>query len=276
MKVRIEVIGKERATELLKSNTNNFRKLDSRMVQKYAREMKAGLWENNGEPIQIYTDGTLANGQHRLNAVILADVNIQFVVIYDIDKNVSIFDTQKKRTVVQIARQRGYKLSTQKAGAVGMLLFGLNDRSHRCGENEILEYYETHPWIDTVEKTICHGANTPILRKSPCVAAGYCAFVLGKMDLSQLDNFAKICNSGLPIDGIQSNAPLCLRKSMMEGFKDSTGKVITWGTQTNGLYFDICYRAMLDFAKGATPYRAYKPKMKKEEIDKILFIAKEK
>ena len=59
----ITTITPEIAEELLKSNTNNYRAIDKRKVEQYAREMEKGLWEANYEAIQIDENGILKNGQ---------------------------------------------------------------------------------------------------------------------------------------------------------------------------------------------------------------------
>lgn len=277
MKVRIETVGKERAMEILQGNVNNFRRIDKNLVQKYARQMKNGLWQDNGEPIQIREDGTLLNGQHRLLAIVEADIVLNNqVIVYDIDNSVTIVDIGSKRTVTQIAASRGYKLSSHKAGAVRLILFGVTDKLNHSGENEVIDFYETISGaMDKVDKAITHGCSTPILRKSACIAACYCAYVLKKISIEELEVFSRIANSGLPIDGVQSHAPLCLRKGLMDGFKSSTGKPVSFGAAASPLYFDVTYRAVCDFAAKKAPYRTYKPKMERGEINQIISNARE-
>lgn len=79
--IAFEMFNAEIAYDLLADNKNN-RKLRDRVVKKYARDMRAGNWLLAGEPILIDSDGKLAgNGQHRLMAVIEADVEVELPVI---------------------------------------------------------------------------------------------------------------------------------------------------------------------------------------------------
>jgi hypothetical protein len=54
-------------------------------VAGYARDMKAGRWDLNGETIKIAWNGTVPDGQHRLCAVIEARVPIRTIVVTGVD-----------------------------------------------------------------------------------------------------------------------------------------------------------------------------------------------
>lgn len=77
---KVETITPDLALEMLGNNENN-RNLRNRAVTLYARDMIAGNWSLNGEAIKIDTDGCLVDGQHRLNAIIAADVPVQMLVV---------------------------------------------------------------------------------------------------------------------------------------------------------------------------------------------------
>jgi hypothetical protein len=68
------------AEKWLKQNTHN-RTIRERVVLAYARDMEAGHWAENGEAIKFSEDGTLLDGQHRLNAITLAGVTVRMLVI---------------------------------------------------------------------------------------------------------------------------------------------------------------------------------------------------
>jgi hypothetical protein len=70
----------EMAEAFLGRNTCN-RALRPRVVARYAQLMKAGSWQKNGEAIQFRADGSLANGQHRLHAIIKAGVAVPLLIV---------------------------------------------------------------------------------------------------------------------------------------------------------------------------------------------------
>lgn len=72
------------ATQLLSANDHN-RSVKSK-VQQYADDMRAGRWTFNGEPILIAQTGELNDGQHRLLALIDANVALTFAVMFGLSR----------------------------------------------------------------------------------------------------------------------------------------------------------------------------------------------
>lgn len=68
----------EYASELLKNNKNN-RKVKTETVRKYASIMKAGKWSLTHQGIALYKNGEIADGQHRLLAIVSAGVAVQML-----------------------------------------------------------------------------------------------------------------------------------------------------------------------------------------------------
>ena len=87
--IAFEEIGPDEARDLINLNPRN-RNLRLGRVEQYARDMRAGNWLPTGEPIQITPDGTLLNGQHRLHAVIEADMMIMFPVMRNVPADYQI------------------------------------------------------------------------------------------------------------------------------------------------------------------------------------------
>lgn len=74
------------ARVLLARNPGN-RKISANVVEKYARDMINGAWSFNGEPIIVSVDGSLNDGQHRCEAVLLADVTIPAILVLGPDRS---------------------------------------------------------------------------------------------------------------------------------------------------------------------------------------------
>lgn len=86
------------AKEWLTRNTRN-RPIRKTTVANYARDMQNGKWAMNGEAIKFSADGTLLDGQHRLNAVITAGVPVQMLVITGLaNETQTTMDAGVKRT----------------------------------------------------------------------------------------------------------------------------------------------------------------------------------
>jgi hypothetical protein len=63
------------AAQWLRANTRN-RPLSARVVERIAEEIRGGGWVVNGDAIRFGADGTLYDGQHRLNAIVQAGVGV--------------------------------------------------------------------------------------------------------------------------------------------------------------------------------------------------------
>lgn len=104
-----EFITPQAAQEMLAHNTMN-RPANKTQVEFYADTMKRGEWELNGETIKFAKDGTLLDGQHRLMAVVKANIPAPFVVVRGLDKEVfKTMDVGKKRTDGDILNVAGVR-----------------------------------------------------------------------------------------------------------------------------------------------------------------------
>lgn len=72
----------ELALSLLGKNRKNQRPLAARRVREMARAMKTGGWISNGDVIRIDKNGSLIDGQHRLSAVVLANIPVELEIRY--------------------------------------------------------------------------------------------------------------------------------------------------------------------------------------------------
>lgn len=103
---QVEEIDPVFAKELLGSNTHN-RTLRHRRIEELATDMREGSWQQNGESIKIARDGTIIDGQHRLHAIIAADVTLPILVVRDLPMSTQeVVDTGSKRTFPDVLKLR--------------------------------------------------------------------------------------------------------------------------------------------------------------------------
>lgn len=118
-----ELITAERARALLSQNNVN-RKMQEGWVKKLAYIMKSGGWdEKNGATIQISEHGTLIDGQHRLQALIIANKRYHFNIAYNVPiEAFSITDIGKGRTIANALEANGVKSASDK----GTIIIGID------------------------------------------------------------------------------------------------------------------------------------------------------
>lgn len=128
-----ETITPELASKIIEtSELSGFhnRNLSSYLINKYATDIINGEWKNTGQTISITEDGKLIDGNHRLHAVIKANIPIDFVVARNVpEESFDKYDIGKTRQLSDVLTILGYtKYSRHIAGAlklfVGYLRFG--------------------------------------------------------------------------------------------------------------------------------------------------------
>lgn len=99
MNTVIETITPAIAAQYLKKNTNN-RNLRDSFVYYLANEMIAGRWQITNQGIAFFADGQLADGQHRLQAVVQSGITIKVMVTRGLPLDaMSAIDVGAKRSV---------------------------------------------------------------------------------------------------------------------------------------------------------------------------------
>lgn len=98
------------AKEMLERNMKNNRRVNHETVNRYARIMKAGGWNLTHQGIAFDTDGFLVDGQHRLRAIVQANVPVEMMVTYDVEHHEGeafTIDAGRRRTTLNIMQISG-------------------------------------------------------------------------------------------------------------------------------------------------------------------------
>lgn len=148
----IESIGKELATQYLATNFENNRKVRSSSVSKIVDDIKDGNFYLSWDCLAFNEEGQLVNGQHRLSAVIEADIPCLFYVLRNIEHStVKHFDIGNKRSQADRISVHGTPMHP-KACAVIKAMFGEWDANFTGGakfanskyDDLIASYYKRH------------------------------------------------------------------------------------------------------------------------------------
>lgn len=134
LQLSIEKIDASTALLWLDSNTHN-RNPSQRLVDIYAEAIAAGEWKLNGEPIIFDYNGRLQSGQHRLMAVVQADLPIESVVVRGAEPD-SLFtlDSGRKRKIADVLQLRGEENVTTLGAALSWVWRIKNDKMDMLGE----------------------------------------------------------------------------------------------------------------------------------------------
>lgn len=108
-----EIITPAIATYYLSLMGNN-KKLRQETLMRYVQDIRNGRWKSDtGESIKFSKSGRLIDGQHRLNAIIIAGMTLVLLVARGLDDEVfDVLDTGSKRTACDIFKIKGIKYDT--------------------------------------------------------------------------------------------------------------------------------------------------------------------
>ena len=116
---RIEWVTPEMASEWLKQNTRN-RVLSEARVASLAAEIKSGAWRVTHQGIAFGADGTLYDGQHRLSAIVAANIAVPLMVTRGlVHQALDAIDTGTSRVAADVlAIADGKRIGKVKRAAV--------------------------------------------------------------------------------------------------------------------------------------------------------------
>ncbi len=210
------------AGAVLTYNTGN-RRLNRRKLQQLVGQMQRGEFINTGEPIIISREGVLNDGQHRLQAVIEADVEVDMDVRFGISREAfRVTDTGASRTPGDVLTIMGAHAGGQVSSTVRLLLLyerGLPESVREfVSHEEIATAYERWGDVEDVVATVnAHPFPKPI-RSIPLYATAFLASRSpGKAKLERwLDGVA----TGLEVG--RDHPAYQLRERIMRGISAAT------------------------------------------------------
>jgi hypothetical protein len=115
---RVQMVTPAKAGEYLARNTAN-RPLTKRTVREFAEAMRRGEWRVTHQGIAFDTAGALVDGQHRLAAVVEADVPVEMTVFTEVPVGAfDVLDTGKRRNAADVLAIEGEKSAVMLAAMV--------------------------------------------------------------------------------------------------------------------------------------------------------------
>jgi hypothetical protein len=200
----IEEITPELAEHLLEANSLN-RRVSGPVVERYARDMKAGRWKLNGQTIKISSRGRLLDGQHRLEAVKKARKSFYAIVVRGISEaHFGSLDVGRKRALGDILRDRGEINTASLASSLRWLWMLRHEvvlaANSSPTNSEMLDLLSQHPEIRESLKATAQVA--------PLMGSGMaCAlhFLFGEKSPSEANEFFARLSDGLELT---ANSPI--------------------------------------------------------------------
>lgn len=189
LSIKVETITPAIAEKLFNDRAEN-RNVVSRVVDKYARDMKAGLWALNGQTIKISKSGRLLDGQHRCTAAVKTGVAFPAIVVRGLpDEVFDTLDVGQSRSLGQVLSERGEKSGFALAAALHKLWLyeeGTPTLHTRRGSHaELIQVLEKNPGLRrSVHLCVSKGRDM-----APGSAGAVTHYLAAKVDAAKADAF---------------------------------------------------------------------------------------
>jgi hypothetical protein len=217
-----ETITPRKAEQWLRVNKTN-RKIHSRKVESYANDMAANRWRLTAETMQFSDEGKLLNGQHRLLAIIKADVSVTILVARGLDPDAQkVMDSGTARTFSDQLSIQGILNPTLVASAARLARAaertgGYGDlRAVQVTHSELEDFLDRNPDLldaaSSQAKTWAKGMNCV-----PSIVA-YANWRLSRIDDAAAKDFFEAASS--PAGHVKGSPILAMRVRFEKAVRD--------------------------------------------------------
>ncbi len=203
------------AEKFLELNSGN-RRVNRRKVEQLAAQMKSSEFENTGEPIIVSREGVINNGQHRLLALVEADVELDMDVRFGIPRRAfTKTDTGTSRSSADVLTIKGVGSGNQVSSAIRLLLLyqrGLPGSIRDFVSNdEVARAFDGWHDIEDVVRTVNGHAFPKAVKSTPLYVVAFLAS--RSPQKSKLEAWLDALATGLDVS--RDNAAYLLRERLM-------------------------------------------------------------
>lgn len=191
------------AAAILARNPDN-RNIKPAKAEQYANDMRGGRWTFNGEPILISTDGLLNDGQHRLTALMDANVCLPMLFVFGLDRDTRFTVDQGAARTASDFLSMGGVANASSASTIARILIAYEASGGTSIDTRVITNAEV---LDRVHRDLrigeaAHYGVTHGRKSNAYVAAtivGFCYYLFSDIDADDAHAF---------LDGLCSGANL--------------------------------------------------------------------
>ncbi len=205
------------------------RSIERRRVQRYISDIVTGQWKVTGDTIKFNRQGSLIDGQHRLQAVMESGKDANFTVAFGVDDDAVIaIDEGKPRTNLDVARIIGMEGVSKYAMSIAAYTLEHAGVKHKRTRSDIIEFFQRH---EEAINFVADRFSSQAVIKAPIGVVLFRAFYHFRYDQKRLDRLARfmellqlkssdLINQNIPDT---DNAPLTLREFVLRSAGKNTG-----------------------------------------------------
>lgn len=216
--VSVEMFTPEDALEILCKNDIN-RALNNDVVRVYNTDMQVGDWSVCPGAICFYEDGQLADGQHRLNALIESGCSALFIVMRGLTRKDGFnIDTGRPRKLVDAVRiATGEHIPTNLFSIARSIKSGVSQHGRNSNS---MQYDTIEEFREAAEWVIANGPRGKKLGNGAILGAVGRAYLAG-VDHDKLHRFCDVLRTGFA-EGTHESAAVAMRNYLLAAQNSST------------------------------------------------------
>jgi hypothetical protein len=204
------------AADVLATRNKGNRSINPRRVKKYVRDILAGNFHviNNG--IGFYEDGSLADAQHRLSAIVEANQPVTSFVVFGLTRTAGkVIDDNRPRSDRDVATLSGLELSPSFVSSANYILEQIGIQYAR---SEKMDFYERHKEALTFAS---NGITKRFVCRAPILAVVARAWY--SADRGRLVDFMDVLETGKVLNGDEDEAAFQLREFAIKNSSRNDG-----------------------------------------------------
>lgn len=255
IEVTEETITPEKAQRYLNSMVSNRTLTDQRVVD-YALVMDDGGWIINGETLKFNDEGQLIDGQHRLQACILAGKSFKTLVARGVSdpQAFATIDVGKTRTAGDVFSIAGIVDSNHMSGAANIIFLykkrqlttagpkGLSQGhklrnmvrgtpyvnasySRMPTKDELLAFVQDELGVERLHTSVKLTRNSGAVRLLPMAQLSACHYLFAEKNREEADRFMNELGQGV---GLQVGDPVLTLRERLITSKTGTTRLTRW------------------------------------------------
>lgn len=200
MKTEIIKVTPEKAQEWLKHSNSNNRNLSIKLAKQYASDMRNGFWSLTHQGIAFYANGMLADGQHRLHAVVLSGCSIDFMVTFGLTHESGAgIDVHRSRTAADSIKIGGLSdwIKKEHIAVINYLYNRENATASKLTPHQIVYY------ADQIKEFLIVGVKVIQKKRNisttPVISAVVVS-IMNESDINRIIKFGSILSTGIADD----------------------------------------------------------------------------
>lgn len=183
------------ATDWLKNNNGSNRTLNINRAKIYRDIILQGKWETTHQGIAFFENGELADGQHRLKGIEMADVAVWVMVTYGIKKTAALaMDNGRVRSIHDQLRISGVGALNNTGAAILRFLLA---KGEAIAPNiyQLQDYFERHTNLILFAQELSAGSVKGVTSAPVCAAIAVCSLYSSEEEARR---FMTILKTGIP------------------------------------------------------------------------------